>query len=64
MAINVSVQYYGRFLPNIILLVDPMLLPSGNPFECHEEVLSFLQPMIPPKRSDVFPLTEGNAQKV
>ena len=23
--------------------VDPMLLPSGNPFKCHEEVL-FLQP--------------------
>ena len=20
--------------------VDPKLLPSGNPFECHEEVLS------------------------
>ena len=34
--------------------VDPMLLPSGNPFECHEEVLS-LQPMIPPKRFDIFP---------
>ena len=33
-----------------------MLLPSGNPFECHEEVLS-LQPMIPPtKRFDIFPL--------
>ena len=32
---------------NIILL-------SGNPFECHEEVL-FLQPMIPPKRFDIFP---------
>ena len=31
-----------------------MLLPSGNPFKCHEEVLS-LQPMIPPKRFDIFP---------
>ena len=30
---------------------DPMLLliASGNPFKCHEEVL-FLHPMIPPKR--------------
>ena len=27
--------------------VDPMLLPPGNPFKCHEEVL-YLQPMIPP----------------
>ena len=31
-----------------------MLLPSGNPFKCLEEVLS-LQPMIPPKRFDIFP---------
>ena len=31
-----------------------MLLPSGNnTFKCHEEVLS-LQPMIPPKRFDIF----------
>ena len=36
-----------------------MLFPSGNPFKCHEEVLC-LQPMIPPKRFDIFsPLTEG-----
>ena len=42
-AINVSVQYNGGLLPDIILAVDPMLLPSGNPFECHEEVL-YLQP--------------------
>ena len=31
-----------------------MLLPSENPFKCHEEVLH-LQPMIPPKRFDIFP---------
>ena len=53
MAINVSVQYNGGILPDIILL-DPILLASGNPFKCHEEVLS-LQPMIPPKRFDIFP---------
>ena len=54
MAINVSVQYEGGLLPDIIMTVDPMLLPSGNPFKCHEDVLS-LQSMIPPKRFDIFP---------
>ena len=47
---NNSPRYYA---------VDPMLRPSGNPFKCHEEVLH-LQPMIPPKRFDLFsPLTGG-----
>ena len=31
-----------------------MLLPSGNPFKYHEEVL-YLQPMIRPKRFDILP---------
>ena len=53
MAINVSVQYNGG-----LLTVDPMLFPSGNPFICHEEVL-YLQPLIPPKRFDISPLTGG-----
>ena len=35
-----------------------MLLPSGNPFKCHEEVWP-LRPMIPPKRFNIFPLTGG-----
>ena len=36
-----------------------MLLPTGNPFKCHEEVLYF-QLLIPPKRFDIFfPLTGG-----
>ena len=35
-----------------------MLLPSGNLFKCHEEVL-YLQPIIPPKRFEIFPLTGG-----
>ena len=35
-----------------------MLLPSGNPFKCHEEVL-YLKSTIPPKRFDIFPLTGG-----
>ena len=34
--------------------VDPMSLSEGNPFKCHDEVLS-LQPMTPPKRFDIFP---------
>ena len=54
MAINVSVQYKCGFLPGIILL-DPMLLPSENRFKYHQEVLLYLQPMIPPKRFDTFP---------
>ena len=62
MAINVSVQYDGGFLPDIILLTQ-MLLPSGNPFKCHEEVLYF-QLLIPPKRFDIFSPRLGDAQKV
>ena len=49
MAIIVSVQDNGEFLPGIILL------PSGNSFKCHEEVL-YLQPMIPPKRFEAYAL--------
>ena len=45
-------------------IVDPMLFPSGNnPFKCHEEVL-YLQPLIPPKRFDIFSPRLGDAQKV
>ena len=60
MAINVSVQHNVGFLPGIILLTQCYYLPLGNnPFKCHEEVL-YLQPMIPPKRFDIFsPLTGG-----
>ena len=55
MAINVSVQYNG----GQHYTVDPMLFPSGNPFKCHEEVL-YLQPLIQPKRFDIFsPLPGG-----
>ena len=39
MAINVSVQHNGGFLPRHYNVVVAMLLPSGNPFKCHEEVL-------------------------
>ena len=33
----------------------PVLVPTGNPLEYHEEVL-YLQPLIPPKRFDISPL--------
>ena len=58
MAINLSLQCNGGLFSDIILLLtDPMLLLSGKPFKCHEEVL-YLQPMIPPtinKCFDIFP---------
>ena len=58
MAINVSVQDHGGLLPDIILLTQ-----CYYPFKCHEEVL-YLQPMIPPKRFDIFSPSLGDAQKV
>ena len=39
MAINVSVQHNDGLPPGIMLLTQSMLLPSGNPFKYHEEVL-------------------------
>ena len=64
MAIDVvvNVQHNGGFVPDIII---PMLLPLGNPIECHEEVLS-LQPTIPPKLVDIPPnaLAGGCSEKV
>ena len=52
---NVSVQYNGGFLPDIIYTVDPMLLPSRNPLNAmkrfrvcsprsHLNVLTFFSP--------------------
>ena len=64
MAINVSVQYNGGLLPDIILLTQCYYHRGTNPFKCHEDVLS-LQPLIPPnnKRFDVSPPV-WEAQKV
>ena len=55
MVINVNnVQYNGGFLPDIILLTQ-CYLHRGT---CHEEILNYLQPLIPPKRFDIFfPIT-------
>ena len=49
MATNVIVQYNGGLLPDIILLTQ-CYYHRGT----HEE-FSYLQPMIPPKRFDIFP---------
>ena len=52
--ISVLLWYNGGLLPNTqYYTFDPMLLPYGNPFKCHEVLC--LQPMIPPKRFDIFP---------
>jgi len=48
-----------RWAPPRHCTIDLMLLPSGNPFKCHEEVL-YLQLLTPPKRFGIFsPLTGG-----
>ena len=39
MVINISVQYNGGFLPDIIYTVDPRLLPLENPVKYHVVVL-------------------------
>ena len=59
MEINVSVQYNGGLLPDIILSTRCSYI--GEPFRYHEEVLS-LQPMFPPKPLDTLPL-EVDAQE-
>ena len=57
-SLNNNNKHNDGFLPGIILLLLTQCyyyLPSGNPFKCHEEVLYYLQPMIPPKRFDIIP---------
>ena len=39
-----------------------MLFPSGNPFKYHEEIL-YLQPLIPPKRFDIFSHMTGGCSE-
>ena len=61
MAINVvSVQHNINrgFPPGIIILLTQCYYHRGTRFKCHEEVL-YLQPMIPPKRVDIFPTDWG-----
>ena len=62
MAINVSVQDNGWLIPDIVLLTQ-CYYHRGNPYKCHEEVLS-LQPMIPQRSVLTFFPPEWDAQKV
>ena len=50
MAINVSIQYNGGFLPDVVLLTC-----WGNPFKCQEILFCLCSLIIPPtKRFDIF----------
>ena len=58
MAINVNVQYNGGFLPDIILLTR-CYLHRGTCLNAMKRFCN-LQPLIPPKRFDIFfPITGG-----
>ena len=52
-AINVSAQYNGGLLPDIILLTQ-CYFHRGTRLNAVEEVL-YLQPLIPPQRFDISP---------
>ena len=52
MAINISVQYNGGLLPDIILLTQ-CYFHRGTRLNAIQEVL-YLQPLIQPKRFDIF----------
>ena len=58
MAINVSVQYNSGLLPDIILSTQYYYHRRIRLNAIKRFCLS-LQPMIPPKRFDTFPLTGG-----
>ena len=53
MAINISAQYNGGLLPDIILLTQCYYHNRGT--RLNDEEVLYLQPMIPPKRFDIFP---------
>ena len=59
MAINVNVQHNGRLLPDIILLTQ-CYLHRGTRLNAMKRFCIYLQPLIPPKRFDIFsPITGG-----
>ena len=62
MAFNVNVQYNGGHLPDIILLTQ-CYFHRGTRLNANKEVLH-LQPMIPPKRFDIFSLLTGGCSEV
>ena len=54
MAINVSVQYNGGLLPDIILLTQ-CYFHRGTRLNAMKSFFLYLQPLIPPKRFDIPP---------
>ena len=59
MAINVNVQYNGGLLPDIILLTQ-CYLHRGTCLNALKRLVLYLQPLIPPKRFEIFsPITGG-----
>ena len=64
MAINVSVQYNGGLLPDIILLTQCYSHRRGTRLNAMKSFFFFFHPLIPPKRFDIFPPLTGDAQKV
>ena len=62
MAINVNVQYNGGLLPDIILLTQCYLHHRGTCLNAMKRIL-YLQPLIPPKRFDVFPPITGRCSE-
>ena len=59
MAINVNVQYNGGLLPDIILFTQ-RYFHRGTRLNAMKSFFLYLQPLIPPKRFDIFsPLTVG-----
>ena len=56
---NANVQYNGGLLPDIILLTQ-CYFHRGTRLNAMKRLCIYLQPLIPPKRFDIFsPLTGG-----
>ena len=62
MAINVSVQYNGGLLPDIILLTQ-CYYHWGTRLNVMKRFCIYLQPLIPLKRFDISPPQQGDAYK-
>ena len=61
MAINVSVQYNGGLLPDIILLTQ-CYFHRGTRSNAMKR-FCIIQPLIPPKRLDIFPPLTGGCSE-
>ena len=59
---NINVQYNGGFLPDIVLLTQ-CYLHRGTCLNGMKRSVLYLQPLIPPKRFDIFsPITGGYSE--